>query len=515
MVGVEPCGPVRQSSDEPPRVKTSIPDIIEFVTDPQLLGLTISPAQETLLRGIYGLTLDADQRDLWFLCTGRERYPAQGVSEATVLAGARAGKDSRIAAPIVCYEALLGQHEHRLAKGERGVIPLVAQDARASKIAFSYIGGYLTTSPVLQSQVADVLSTEVTLTNGISISCFPSTLRSLRGWSIPAAVLDEVAFFRLEGAADSDVEIQASIRRGMLAFENTRLVKISTPYMKSGILFDDFQRAFGQDDQDLLVWRAPSTLMNPSLAESRLARERRLDASRFAREYLAEFGEDVDAFLPAAWVDDAIRPGRYELPPQDRVRYHAAVDPSGGGPDAFTLAIGHAEGVGHKAKIVLDVMRGWSRRGSNAVDLTGVVSEIATILTRFRAREVVGDRYGAGWVRQAFQQAGVRYIESSNDASSALCELSPLFAEGRVDLLDHPQLARELKALERRLRAGGKTVVEHPRGGHDDHAVALALAALACRPDTRDRASASHILRAGRGQVLHSKRLDLSRIPRF
>ena len=96
------------------------------------------------------------------------------------------------------------------------------------------------------------------------------------------------------------------------------------------------------------------------------------------------------------------------------MRYHAAVDPSGGGPDAFTLAIGHAEGVEHKAKIVLDVMRGWSRRGSNAVDLTGVVSEIATILTRFRAREVVGDRYGAGWVRQAFQQAGVRYIESSN-----------------------------------------------------------------------------------------------------
>ena len=31
-------------------------------------------------------------------------------------------------------------------------------------------------------------------------------------------VLDELAFFRLEGAADSDVEIQASIRRGMLAF---------------------------------------------------------------------------------------------------------------------------------------------------------------------------------------------------------------------------------------------------------------------------------------------------------
>jgi hypothetical protein len=30
------------------------PSIIEFVTDPQLLGLSISPAQETLLRSITG-----------------------------------------------------------------------------------------------------------------------------------------------------------------------------------------------------------------------------------------------------------------------------------------------------------------------------------------------------------------------------------------------------------------------------------------------------------------------------
>ena len=37
-----------------------------------------------------------------------------------------------IAAPVVCYEALLGDHEHYLAKGERGVIALVAQDARGT-----------------------------------------------------------------------------------------------------------------------------------------------------------------------------------------------------------------------------------------------------------------------------------------------------------------------------------------------------------------------------------------------
>jgi len=134
-------------------VPASVPDIIQFVRDPQLLGLSLSPAQETLLRAIYGLPLTLPQRELWHLCTGRESYPAQPFSEVTILAGARSGKDSRIAAPIVCYEAVLGGHEHQLAKGERAIIPLVAQDQRATKIAFGYIRDYLARSPMLMSEV--------------------------------------------------------------------------------------------------------------------------------------------------------------------------------------------------------------------------------------------------------------------------------------------------------------------------------------------------------------------------
>ena len=49
--------------------------------------------------------------------------------------------------------------------------------------------------------------------------------------------------------------------------------------------------------------------MNPSLKESRLERERRLDPQRFAREYLAEFAEDLDSFLPSLWVDQAVMRG--------------------------------------------------------------------------------------------------------------------------------------------------------------------------------------------------------------
>ncbi len=89
----------------------------------------------------------------------------------------------------------------------------------------------------------------------------------------------------------------------------------------------------------VLGWRAPSLLMNPALRAERLERERRLDPDRFAREYEAEFAEDLEAFLPSAWIEEAAVPGRHELPPRDGVRYVGAVDLSGGGDDAFPFAI--------------------------------------------------------------------------------------------------------------------------------------------------------------------------------
>src|SRR5207249_7429697 len=80
-------------------------------------------------------------------------------------------------------------------------------------------------------------------------------------------------------------------------------------------------------------------------------------------------------------------------------------------------------------------------------------------------------------VRERFTDAGIVYREAEADKSAAFLELEPLFAQGRIELLDHAQLARELRNLERRPLAGGKVRVDHPRGGHDDYANALALAA--------------------------------------
>lgn len=454
------------------------PNIVEFTTDKQLMGLDLSSAQETLQRAIYGLSMSPEQAEIFRACTGRETPPTSEFAEATILAGARAGKDSRIASPTCCYEAAFGGHERHLARGEQATIALVAQDQRATAIAFGYIRAAFTQSPVLRNLLADEpKANSLELVTGIRVQCFPSTTGAGRGWSIPVGILDELAFFRFEGAANSDAEIQMSIRRGMVAFPRTKLVKISTPYMRSGVLFSDFSRAFGKDDPDLLVWRASSELMNPSIGRERLDRERRLDPQRYVREYEAEFTDDVAAFVPRDWVDAAVVGGRYELPPSKSGSATMAIDPSGGGLDAFTAAIVFSEGTGPDQRITQAVMRGAARVGTTAPDLEGLVREYADLARQYGCHEIVTDRYAAGWVEQALKRHGIHCKHADVDRSAAYLNLEPLLAQRRIELLDHPQMIRELELLERRPRPGGKDLVEHPRGGHDDYINAVALAA--------------------------------------
>ena len=57
----------------------------------------------------------------------------------------------------------------------------------------------------------DIGALEIKLTNRLSALCFPCTQSALRGWSNPVGAMSEIAFYRLEGQSDSDVEIQAHV----------------------------------------------------------------------------------------------------------------------------------------------------------------------------------------------------------------------------------------------------------------------------------------------------------------
>src|SRR5262249_6320308 len=221
-------------------------------------------------------------------------------------------------------------------------------------------------------------------------------------------------------------------------------------------------------------------LMNPSLQAARLEQERRLDPSRYHREYEAEFQDDLDSFLPSTVIDLNVVPHRHELPPGPDHTYAATCDTTGGGTspnaDTFTFTIMHPEEAGDRQRLIQDLLKGWK-----SANLQGIVTEIAILLRRYRLTEVRGDKYAGAWVRQAFEREGIRYRDVPMDKSTAYVEAEPWLTQGRLELLDHPQLIRELNLLERRPRPQGRVLVDHPHGGHDDFAnvTCLAVALLA------------------------------------
>jgi hypothetical protein len=222
-------------------------------------------------------------------------------------------------------------------------------------------------------------------------------------------------------------------------------------------------------------------LMNPTITKDRLAREFRTDAKVAGREYEALFLDDVEAFLPGAWIDEAVAHGRVlaREPITPRPYYVAAVDPSGGSRDAFAVALCHVEGT----RIVQDLIRSWAPSRTSKVNLGAVCKEIADTLKPYGVHTVTGDHYAGQWVAQEFQQVGVSYQNWERDKTAAYLELEPFLAQGRVELLDDEEQIRELRLLEKHARIGGKPVrVDHPRGAHDDKANALALCVAKLAP---------------------------------
>lgn len=491
-------------------------DILDFAENQHYLGLTLSVAQRVLLKAIYGLPLDgkdglgravSTEDDEWAVfaaCTGRTAYtPGTPVEQVTVIAGRRSGKDSRIAAPIALYEALYTAVTSDT--GEPIVVPLVAMNERGARIAFKYIAGYANRRPRISRWVHDERTTKLVVENAVTgaeieIMCFACKAASLRGWSIPAIVMDEVAFFSIEAGLEKDEEVQTAAEGAGIHFARQIIVKISSPAAKRGLLFTDSEAYWGVNDAEVLVWKADSRTMNPAINQERIDRARRRNPDAARSEYDAEFRADLETFLPRELLELATMPGRRELAPVADVRYVVGIDPTGGtGTDAFTLAIVHLEWR-DRPVIVQDVMRGWRRSKKAALNLKATVAEIAALCARYGVHTGTGDAYAGDWPAQEFRDTGFTYEKAEVDKAGAFLELQPWLARGDIELLDQADLKHEASLLEKRntLR-GKKPAIGHPKGGHDDYPNALALA-VAKLAGTRHGAVAVPVA-AGRAPV--------------
>jgi hypothetical protein len=291
-----------------------------------------------------------------------------------------------------------------------------------------------------------------------------------RGYSLVAAICDEIAFWRSDDtSANPADEILRALRPGLSNLHGL-LLMASSPYDMRGPLYTAYRRFYGHDDARVLVWKASTLEMNPKLDPAIVADAYEEDPANAAAEYGGEFRTDRAPFVSREAVDACVAPGRFELPPLSAHQYAAFVDPSGGSSDSYTLAIAHRE----KDRSILDCVREYRPPFSPEA----VTHDIAIILKRYRISRVTGDRYGGEFPRELFRKVGITYDLSDKPKSDIYRDMLPMLNSGRVELLDLPRVVGQLCGLERRTARGGKDSIDHAPGAHDDLVNSVAGALL-------------------------------------
>jgi hypothetical protein len=363
---------------------------------------------------------------------------------------------------IAVYLAVFRNWKPYLSPGELGCVKVMATDRRQARTIHRYARALLTQVPHLAALVERETEDEILLTNGIIIEVQTASFRSVRSYTVIAALCDEQAFWRSEeSSANPDSEIIAALRPTMATIPGAMLLGASSPYARRGELWHAYRECYGHDDAPALVWHAPTRTMNPTVPQRVIDAATARDPVAAAAEYGAQFRTDIETFISREVIDAAVAPGRRELPPVPGVVYAGFVDPSGAGADSFTMAIAHRDQSG---RAVLDAVREIRPPFSPEA----VTQEFAQLLKTYRIATVRGDRYGGEYPRERFRAHGIAYQTSEKNKSELYLEMLPALNSGTVELLDNPRLIAQLAGLERRTSRVGKDSVDHAPGGHDD-----------------------------------------------
>ena len=240
-----------------------------------------------------------------------------------------------------------------------------------------------------------------------------------------------------------------ALRPGLASIPGAMLLMASSPYAKRGELYNAFRRHYGKDDARVLVWKASTPEMNPSVDKRIIEEAYENDPESAKAEFGGEFRTDLADYISRETVDAVTMWGRHELPPEPGVTYSAFVDPSGGVSDSMTLAIAH---LGRNAVCILDALIEMSA----AVRSRTAVAQCAALLRRYGVAKIIGDKYAGEWPPARFAEHGIEFEQSARPKSDLYHDLLPLLNARRIELLDHPRLSAQLCGLERRTARSGQ-----------------------------------------------------------
>jgi hypothetical protein len=477
-------------------------NILEAIDDPQVFGPAFRDKQtwgawRIFLAALFGLPLTPEQLDIYWECTQRADPPSERATEAWLVIGRRGGKSFMLAL-IAVYLAAFRDWRPYLGIGESATVMVIATDRRQARVIMRYVKGLLQLVPMLRQLIVAEQQEAVVLSNRVVIEVHSASFRTTRGYSICAALLDELAFWRSdEDSSNPDYEIINAIRPAMATIPGALLLCASSPYARKGALFEAYDRYFGKDGSTL-VWRAPTRTMNPSVPQAFIDAEFEKDSVSAEAEFGAEFRTDIESFIAREALEACVECGVRERGYARGTRYTGFVDVSGGGADSFALGIAHKEG----EVAVLDALR----EVRPPLSPEGVISEFSDTLKLYGVTRIIGDRYAGQFPIEQFRKHGITYEHSRDPKGTIYLNLLPMLNSGKVRLLNNKRLIHQLLGLERNTARGGRDNIDHGRGGHDDLANAAAGALVLTTARTAGVRISTHL-----GPSLLSENEPLSR----
>jgi hypothetical protein len=404
-----------------------------------------------------------EQLALYQQHTGRTLPPSQPLHEGWLICGRRAGK-SFILACIAVFLAAFKDWRSHLGPGELGTVMVIAADRRQARVVMRYVKGLLTATPLLRQLIVGATRESVTLRNRIVIEVHTASFKTVRGYTIVAACLDEIAFWPTdETSSEPDYEILNAIRPGMATIPGAMLLCASSPYARRA-----HRQHFAKDGDPVLVWQSPTRAMNSTVPQRTVDMAMEANPASAQAEYMAVFRADVEQFVSREIVMACVSTGVYERPPLSGTTYRAFLDFAGGsGSDAMTLAIGHKDG----SSVVVDALREVRPPFSPQF----AIAQFASLLKGYRIYTVEGDAFGGEFAREPLRKDGISYTLAKKPKSELYVHhLLPMLNSGPVELLDHPRSIQQIIGLECHTARAGRDKIDHAPGAHDDLANSIA-----------------------------------------
>lgn len=448
-------------------------DIITFAIEYLSVSFEERPAQEVILRSLYGLPLSIEQIEIYRKLTTNDEVFEHNAekSEADLAVGARGGK-SFLVSIITLFESIVKADHWRkyLRKDEIGYAVITATRQRQCEDIIQASCTDLLANSSLSYYIADDLTSELKLTNGLSIVSMPCNSTAARGLPIFLLIFDEIAHYRTEGVK-ADYKIHNALRPRQAQFPGAKCLKITTPSAKQGLFWDEFDEGFRVPGR--LTIQAGTRTVNPLIPQEFIDKEYKRDPDNAAREYGANFAETVSGFF-ASCIDklnDCFGELLDDFPYQDGQKYFGSIDQSGlAGRDQFAFAIAHRDS--KTEKVIEDVLRTWNTKDSDLI-----LEEIKQLCVVYKLSTVSIDRYASGWVQTAFEKKGLT-VTIREKLPVIYTNFKTLAISGRLMLPDYPILRKGLMQTQAYYSKSNSLSIGHERTleGHGDSADASVAA---------------------------------------